>query len=142
MHAVRLLHLPRSCVHKYLRCAIRCLLQPRCGGHADGQSAILGDHSVHFYLRKFGWSVRAAAHSAHLPRSCALLVGVGVLVWLMPRYSGSWQMSVCRCRHPGVRPRQGWIVLRVWLVSSVTAVAVRPLFCFVMAATGVITGAA
>jgi hypothetical protein len=38
--------------------------------------------------------------------SCALLVGVGVLVWLMPRSSGSWQMSMCRCRHPGVQPRQ------------------------------------
>jgi hypothetical protein len=26
--------------------------------------------------------------------SCALLVGVGVLVWLMLRCSGSWQMSI------------------------------------------------
>jgi hypothetical protein len=42
----------------------------------------------------------------------------------------------------GVQPRQRWIVLRMWLVSSVTAVAVRPFFCFVMAATGVIIGAA
>ncbi len=67
--------------------------------------------------------------------SCALLVGVGVLVWLMPSYSGSWQKSMCRCR-------QRWIVLRMWLVSSVTAVAVRPLFYFVMAATGVLIGAA
>jgi hypothetical protein len=33
------------------------------------------------------------------------------------------------------------VVLRMWLVSSVTAVAARPLFCFVMAATGVIIGA-
>jgi hypothetical protein len=33
-------------------------------------------------------------------------------------------------------------MLRMWHVSSVTAVAVRPLSCFVMAATGVIIGAA
>ena len=42
----------------------------------------------------------------------------------------------------GVRPGRRWTVLWMWLVSYVTAAAVRPLFCFVMAVTGVTMGAA
>jgi hypothetical protein len=60
----------------------------------------------------------------------------------MPRYNGSWRLSTCRCRHRGVRPGRRWTVLWMWLVSYVTAAAVRPLFCFVMAVTGVTMGAA
>ncbi len=54
--------------------------------------------------------------------SCALLpvvlVGVGVPVWLMPRFNGSWRMSMCRCRHRGVQPRQRWAVLQMWLAAE------------------------